>query len=290
VIVHSSAGSDEVKFVLKRLSELPTLPVALYRMLDALSDPRLSMAKISQTVSEDPALATKMLKLANSPYYGFQKEVRSVEHAMVLLGVETVKALALGVSIFNTFHDSSDLIGINKAGLWTHFLAVAFCAKQLASIARVSEPDAAFTSGLIHDIGRLALLRLFPSESVAVVEMIKDGGLSLPEAEERAFGLDHQAAGSFLARMWSLPDDLQDTIAFHHDRTALDKGDLVGAVYLAEKICKLRGLGWTGEVRVPEISDDELTQFRITSDQLEEVEKRLMEKQPEINEFFRSIW
>jgi len=289
-MAHSSARSDEVKFVLKRLSELPTLPAALYQMLDALSNPKLSMAKISRIVSQDPALASKMLKLANSPYYGFQREVRSVEHAMVLLGVETVKALALGVSIFNTFHDSSDLAGINKAGLWTHFLAVAFCARQFASVVQVSEPDAAFTSGLIHDIGRLALLRLFPSESVAVVEAIEDGELSLLEAEERAFGLDHQTAGSFLAKRWSLPDDLQDAIAFHHDRTALDKGDLVGAVYLAEKTCKLRGLGWTGEVRVPDITDDELTQFHITSDQLEEVEKRLMEKDPEFDEFFKSIW
>jgi len=290
VTTHSNVRSDKVKLVLKRLSELPTLPAALYQMLDALSNPKLSMARISRIVSQDPALTSKMLKLANSPYYGFQKEVRSVEHAMVLLGVETVKALALGVSIFNTFHDSSDLAGINKAGLWTHFLAVAFCAKELASVIDASEPDAAFTSGLIHDIGRLALLRLFPSESVAVVEAIEDGALSLVEAEERAFGLDHQAAGSFLAKTWSLPDDLQDAIALHHDRIALEKGDLVGAVYLAEKVCKLRGLGWTGEVSVPDITVEELTQFHMTSDQLKEVEERLMEKEPEFDEFFNSVW
>ena len=288
--MHPSGRSDEVRSVLKRLSELPTLPAALYRMLDALSDPKLSMGRISQIISEDPALTSKMLKLANSPYYGFQREVRSIDHAMVLLGVETVKALALGVSIFNTFHDSINLTGIDKAGLWTHFLAVAFCAHQLASTIQISEPDAAFTSGLIHDIGRLALLRLFPSESVGVVEMIKDGELSLLEAEERTFGLDHQAAGAFLAKRWGLPDDLRDAIAFHHDDAAFDKSDLVGAVYLAEKICKLRGLGWTGEVTVPDITGDELVQFHITSDQLEVVQGRLMEKEPEINKFFNSIW
>lgn len=287
---HSSARSDEVRSVLRRLSELPTLPAAFYRMLDALSNPKLSMVKISQVVSEDPALASKMLKLANSPYYGFQKEVRSVEHAMILLGVETVKALALGVSIFNTFHESSDLAGINRAGLWTHFLAVAFCARQLASVVQFTEPDAAFTSGLIHDIGRLALLRLFPSESVAVVEAIKDGELTLLEAEERAFGLDHQAAGSFLAGNWGLPDDLRDTVACHHDGAALDKGDLAGAVYLADKICKLRGLGWTGEVKIPEIPSDELDKFGITSEQLEQIEERLMVKEAKFNEFFKSIW
>ena len=289
-MVHSSVRSDDVKLVLKRLSELPTLPAAFYRMLDALSSPKLSMIKIAQVVSEDPALASKMLKLANSPYYGFQKEVRSVEHAMILLGVETVKALALGVSIFNTFHESSDLAGINRAGLWTHFLAVAFCARQLASAVQFSEPDAAFTSGLIHDIGRLALLRLFPSESVGVVETIQDGELTLLEAEEKAFGLDHQAAGSFLASNWGLPEDLQDMIACHHDRTALDKGELAGAVYLADRICKLHGLGWTGEVNIAEIPGDEFDQFSITSDQLAQIEERLMVKEDKINQFFNSIW
>ena len=290
MMTSASHHVNEIKLVLKRISELPTPPAALYKMLDALSNPKLSMARISQTVLEDPALSSKMLKLANSPYYGFQKEVKSVEHAMVLLGVETVKALALGVSIFNTFHDSSDLRGMNKAGLWTHFLAVGFCANQIATAAQMTVPDVAFTAGIIHDIGRLALLRLFPAESAAIIESIKNGELSLVEAEKETFGLDHQEAGAFLADYWGLPDELHDCIALHHNEAALEKGGITGAIYLADKICKRRQLGWTGEVITPEVSSDELAELRISPEQFAEIQKRLTEKEPYMQEFFKTIW
>ena len=288
-----TAGSHharEIKSVLSRLSELPTPPAALYKMLDALSNPKLSMARISKTVMEDPALSSKMLKLANSPYYGFQKEVMSVEHAMVLLGVETVKALALGVSIFNTFHNSTELKGVNKAGLWTHFLAVGLCAQLIAKAARMTAPDVAFTAGIIHDIGRLALLRLFPADSAAVVERLQNGELTLIEAEKEAFGLDHQEAGAFLADHWSLPEELHDCIALHHDEAALKKGRITGAIYLADKICKRRQLGWTGEVVTPELTSDELAALGLSSGQLAEVHERLTEKASYMQEFFKSIW
>ncbi|MBN1593643.1 MAG: HDOD domain-containing protein [Candidatus Coatesbacteria bacterium] len=286
----SARSASEVKLVLKRLSELPTLPAALYRMLDVLSDPKLSMAAISKIIAEDPSLTSKMLKLANSPYYGFQKEVRSVDHAMVLLGVETVKALALGVSIFNTFHDSVNMNGIDKAGLWAHFLAVAFCSREFSLIMNSVEPNSAFTGGLIHDIGRLALLRMFPSESVLVVGQTEQGGCSLLDAERDIYGIDHEEAGAFLAKTWGLPEDLQEAIAFHHDMSAFEKTELVHAVYMAERLCKLLELGWTGEPKPDDMRDEELRAAGIDRAQLDEVRDRILAREPEIKEFLKRLW
>lgn len=290
MIVLDTPRSRSTKFVLRKISELPTLPTAFYRMLDAMASPRTSMKDISLIVSEDPALTSKMLRLANSPYYGFQQKVLSIDQAMVLLGVETVKALALSVSVFNTFHDANELKGIDKPGLWTHFLAVALCSKEIAAKTRVCEEDIAFTAGIMHDIGRLALLRAFPSESVAIAERAKEGEVSLIAAEEEALGLDHQGAGGFLAEHWRLPRELQDVISSHHDKRALSLGPLAGGVYLSDKICQRLGLGWTGDVIIPEVSEEELNSVRMNGDKLTEVEKQLSEKEAYMKQFFDSIW
>jgi len=289
MIAEQTTQARRTKVVLRRISELPTLPAVVYRMLDALGNPRLSMGRIAEVVSEDPALATKVLRLANSPYYGFAGRVCSIEHAMVLLGLETVKALALGVSIFNTFHSVSRLEGINGAGLWTHFLAVAVSSKEVAAQSGQSQPEVAFTAGLVHDIGRLALLRLFPKECVAIIAQVKEDGTPLIAVEEEAFGLDHQMAGMYLAKRWRLPKELQNVMLSHHASPSPDRPRLVGIVHLSDQLCRKKGMGWTGDLSVEEIDEAAVTSVGLSLDALSAIEQRLSEHEAHIRDFWRTI-
>jgi len=275
--------------VLRGISELPTLPTVMYRMMEALNTPDLSLKKIVSIVLEDPAIASKILKLANSSYYGFQGEVRSIEHAIVLLGTEAVRSLALGSSVFNTIRCPADVSAVDTAGLWTHFLAVAVCSKEIASRSQICEADVAFTAGLIHDIGVLALLCLYPSEYCQIMEEAEAGETSFLQLEMQAFGLNHQDAGAYLASCWRLPEILQSSILHHHGHESIEKGKLEGTIYLADKICRSTHIGWAFTSTDVEILPDEIIRLGASSEQLDEVRCFVQEGREFICEFLDNI-
>ncbi|MEO8214441.1 MAG: GGDEF domain-containing protein, partial [Myxococcales bacterium] len=205
--------SPELQEKLERCSTLPTLPAVAIRVLQLCQSDDLDLAQIAATIGKDPALSAKVLRLVNSPVFGLRNDVRTVPHALALLGLNAVRTLALSFSLVR------DLRASQQAGLsayWKRSIIAAIAARELALAARFAAPDEAFLGALLQDIGILALGRGVGRDYEAVANAAGGDHERLAEFERTAFGADHAAVGAWLVGTWKLPEPLRYAIANSH--------------------------------------------------------------------------
>jgi len=200
--------------VIQEIEHLPTLPHVVMRVLSMAESPKISALELSKTM--DQSLAAKVLKMANSAYYGGRdRNINSILHAIVMVGFEAVKEIILTTSLFHTFHDARDVQALQP--LWQHSMECALIAKRLAWIYRYDSLDEAYLTGLTHDIGRLVIQQYFSDQYWEIEEKIK-AGKDLLEAEKEVLEMTHADIGGKIAERWGFPANLADSIAHHHDR------------------------------------------------------------------------
>ena len=205
---------DTIEQVIEQIEHLPTLPQVVMRVLAMAESPRISAIELSKAM--DQSLAAKVLKVANSAYYGGRgRNISSIHHAIMLVGFESVKEIILTTSFFHTFHDAQDVHALQP--LWQHSLECALIAKRLAWMYRYDSLDEAYLSGLTHDIGRLVIQQYF-SDHYREIEKKKEMGVEWLQAEKEVLDLTHAEIGGKIAERWAFPSPLVDTITHHHDR------------------------------------------------------------------------
>jgi len=226
------------------LKSLPPFPAVALQLLGLLDDDEVPMKKVVDLLKIDPALSAEILRVSNSALYGLSRRIDSVSHAIVVLGTEVVKRLALTVAL-GRFSQSF----IHNQGLrvcWDHSVATALVAEQLAQA--MDQPrDRAYTGGLLHDVGRLALLACYPVEYGNLFEVARENGFNELECERQLFDIDHCGAGEWLAHSWNLPTDFVEAIAHHHT-AELNDTSLLSIVTAANAIADAIGFG---VVRMP---------------------------------------
>ncbi len=200
--------------VIQQIEHLPTLPQVVMRVLAMAESPRISAIELSKAM--DQSLAAKVLKVANSAYYGGRgRNISSIHHAIMLVGFEAVKEIILTTSFFHTFHDAQDVQALQP--LWQHSLECALIAKRLAWMYRYDSLDEAYLSGLTHDIGKLIIQQYF-SDQYREIEKKKEAGVEWLEAEKEVLELTHAEIGGKIAERWAFPPNLVEAIGHHHDR------------------------------------------------------------------------
>lgn len=195
---------------------LPTLPGVAVKVLELTRDPQVSLSKLAQTVQNDPALATKVLKTINSSYYGLTVPCPSISRAMTLLGLSTVKSLVLGFSLVETTGKIKLDERFDLVAHWRRAVYSAAAARALALEIRVCDPDEAFLGGLVQDIGLLACFAALRDEFAATMATAPADHDELPAFERTTIGFDHAAVGEQLAQRWRLPPQLAESIGKHH--------------------------------------------------------------------------
>ncbi|HID22791.1 MAG TPA: HDOD domain-containing protein, partial [Planctomycetaceae bacterium] len=195
--------------------QLPSLPAVAVRLLELARDPESEIQEVVETIQTDPALTAKILKAANSSYFGFRSKVTSVDRAVPLLGTTVVTSLALGFSLTDQTTPAGPMYEHYHA-YWMQSLAQAAAADLLGKHARTAVECEFFLAGLLADIGRLAMLKTIAKEYVPVLEAAKDGLQTLHELEQEHLGYDHIEVGLELMRSWELPDPLLQSAALHH--------------------------------------------------------------------------
>ncbi|MCU0578777.1 MAG: HDOD domain-containing protein, partial [Desulfobacterota bacterium] len=199
----------------KSIRNLPTLPGVAMKILEAVRSEETSLNVIADILSKDPPLTAKILGLINSAFYRLPSKVTSISHAVKLLGIQTVKKVALSFSLVRSF--AGDPQGTFDYGkFWRDSLIAAVFSRLLAEKVLPAKVEDAFTLGLLHDIGVLALNVTMPKQYSLVIQEMALTGCPMPEAEERIIGFDHQDVGSFLTRSWDLPEIFFLPIARHH--------------------------------------------------------------------------
>jgi len=202
--------------LIRKAVDLPTLPAVIPRLIEVVEDERSSAQDLARVIMTDQSLTARILKLANSAFYGQLRKVSSVTQAVVLLGFDLVKSLVLGLSVFDALWGEEAKGSFERAKLWRHSLASALASHLVATWVKVRERETAFVAGLLHDIGRVALHRLFPREYQVVGELQALERCPVQEAETLVLGFDHAEAGGWLCDHWKLPPLLVNAIAFHH--------------------------------------------------------------------------
>ncbi len=203
--------------LVKGAGELVSLPQVFVRINQLVEDPHSTTADIAEAVNQDPAFTLRLLRIANSPFYGFSSRIETVSRAVTLIGINQVRNLALSTSIASTFAGLPNEL-VSMQNFWRHSL---YCALIARSLARCTEIDAEalFTAGLLHDVGELVIFNRHPEQARQALLLVLDSGDRLPvyQAEQQILGCDHAEVGGELARQWRLPAMLAECIAYHHD-------------------------------------------------------------------------
>ncbi len=216
-----SAAREQPPITLETLTgssqDLPSLPEVYLRVSEQLEDETSSVSQIGDTVQNDPAITTRVLKMVNSAYYGLPNQVSSVAQAVSLLGRERLKHILIG-SVLRGVFSTQDNPAFSMQAFWQHSIKTAIIARELArSIADVGEPEAMFTAGLLHDIGKLPLINRVPERMLAAEEYMIQKRVDILSAELNQIGITHTAVGETLMRQWGLPDLLIDCARNHHE-------------------------------------------------------------------------
>jgi putative nucleotidyltransferase with HDIG domain len=236
-----------------KLRDLPTPPLVVTELISSFGQADVSVGELAAKVSNDQALTAKTLRLANSSFYGLQCKVRTIEQAIAVLGLDSVRALVTSAGIIDNF--SGGGAAFDYAGFWRHAVGTALCAKSLARLAKCNQ-EFAFVSGLLHDIGRLVLITRFPAQYEAVIAHRGEADCDMLQAERAVLGLDHAVVGRALAEHWKFPLLIQRAIAHHHAPMAQDLGAIPSVVHAADAIVHALDLVGHADERVPAIAQD----------------------------------
>ena len=228
-----------VQQAVKKVTTLATLPEVTAKIIQTVEDPKSTASQLHKIVSHDPALVTRILKVVNSAFYGLPGQIASIERAIVLLGLNAVKNIAVAASLGQLFRGVKLCEGFTAKDLWTHCIAVGVVARDLAKQMKAPIADEAFLAGMIHDLGVLVSLQTNPEQLRQVCETVAATGRDFCEVEREVIGADHQMLGMALAEQWKFPRACQLVAGFHHRPEQLGDENrlLVSLVYLADTLC-----------------------------------------------------
>jgi putative nucleotidyltransferase with HDIG domain len=215
------------------LSKIPAFPPVAARLLGQLDDDSLEILEIAETIRGDPGLSAALLERANSPLFGFSHRIETVARAINMLGLSTVHRLTLTAVAHSFMKHGLKLVEFQRC--WRHTLATAFLASELAWACSMREEEA-YMAGLLHDIGRIALISAYADEYSIVLRRAEEETYDILELEREHFGVDHCELGRRLAESWNLPDPMRVAAGRHHDRPDSSEVDLLKLVQLA---CRL---------------------------------------------------
>jgi len=267
----------EIKRTLeRRIREIPTLPSVASKVMQILENPRSSAADVERVIMYDQAMATRVLKLVNSAYYGFPRRISTVSQAVVILGFVTVKNLILSISVADFFVMLGKTRIFNRAELWRHSVGTAVAARILARKAHFPQLEEVFMAGLLHDIGKVILDHYFPQEFAQVIQLAQEKKISIYEAELEVIGISHAVVGQWIADHWNLPQLLVEVINYHHQPFEnKDYWATTALVHVADIIARQARIGSGGDDVQPTIRPNVLEWLRIKDQDFQEVQKQL---------------
>lgn len=238
--------------VLKVIHRLPSLPTVVMELLASMDQEDVDVDTLAQKIAQDQALTAKTLRLANSSFYGRVREVNTMAEAIAILGFRTVRSVVTTAGLIQALnHTGAECVDLGP--FWRHAIAAAVCARELAPHLRTN-PDHAYTAGLLHDIGRLVLVTQFAERYTSVVAYRTQHDCSTLVAERHVLGIDHAAIGQALTSYWKFPTPMQWAVGQHHESNLAATEPLTLVVAAADAIVHALDLSMDPDAAVPELS------------------------------------
>jgi HD-like signal output (HDOD) protein len=274
------------KEIAAALDDLPTLPVVVSRVLEVVEDSGSSARDLVEIIQTDQAMAAKVIRVANSPYYGLRRRVTSISHAVVLLGFDTVRNLCLGVGVLRSFATAGVAGPLDLEGFWRHTVAVGMSARLLWQDIQTEACEEMFLAGLIHDMGRLAFLAIDPRDYALMMRRAQHSDTPMYEVEKAAFGGTHAELGALLCDRWGFGPILTMPVRHHHEIDGCPAEHAQGAagISLCDTLARRLEIGWTVDASAPKLEQKTFARLSMTREDADGFARRIDSMRPEIDE------
>lgn len=234
------ADSDKLKSkILQTLGDLPVMPQVVLKARQIMADVNSGIKDVVKVLETDQAFATKILKVANSAYYGMSGKIATIQHASVILGYKTIGELITLASCSGLLNRVLEGYGLGAGDLWRHSMSVGIGSKLIAGRKWPSLEETSFSAGLIHDAGKLVLDRYVMERKEDFDEFMEHGRETFMNAEQHIFGFNHAEFGFDVCKHWIIPDDISIAIKYHHTPSKSDKNELAYIIYAADAIVNM---------------------------------------------------
>lgn len=242
-----------VEEIVQDVSTIHSLPLFYSRLDETINHPRSSIASISKIISEDQGLTARILKLANSPLFGYFSKIETITQAITIIGVQQVRDLALAVSVMDVFKGiPKELITMEQ--FWRHSIATGLTARIIATSLRESNLERFFVAGILHDVGRLIMFVKLPDICMEMMEESRTKKRLLYQVERERLLFDHAEVGGNLLRRWKIPARIAEPVEFHHRcQRAEQYPRETSVLHIADLIAHALEIGGSGELFVPQL-------------------------------------
>jgi len=235
--------NEILKERVQNILQLPALPTIAVEVASLIDNPQTSVSKLTSVISADQVLTAKVLKIANSPFYGFQKKISTLDFAIMVLGFDSLKEILISISLISAFKKKQDKYFDSKE-FWEHSLASGIAARTLARQLGYRISGESFVAGLLHDIGILVTHQYFHEDYKRIVDAVTNGKSTFHDMEQAVLLSTHGEIGGWLAERWNLPEQLIEAIKFHHRPELAEKNpQLTALIHFVDYLCHKLGVG-----------------------------------------------
>ena len=272
--------------LIRQVQDLPSLPIAVTRVMQLTNDPKAGLSDVAHALASDQGLAARVLKLANSAYYGSSRRIGTVSEAVVILGMRTTRNLTLATSCQDMLEREVQGYFLPRGALWRHSLACAAAAQNLARRAHFRGTEEAFVAGLLHDIGKVVMSAYLKAEFAQVLTRVAKGRLTFSDAEREVLGFDDAEVGARLLERWNLPSTLVTAVRYHHAPSQAPESPLAALVHVADTICLNLGIGLGVDGMAYTLDPNALAMLHLTEDDFEQVASQTCDTLSEAGSIF----
>lgn len=237
-------GRVTMESIVEAVNDLPSLHHIVTKVMELTEDPDSTAQDINNVLNQDQGMTAKVLKMANSAFYGFPRRIGTVTDATILLGFKTIRSIVMAASVSDILSQEIKGYALENGELWRHSQCAAMAARLIGKKAKFARLDLAYTAALLHDIGKVILNSSMLEAYHDVVTRVNAGDISFIDAENLLIGFNHAIVGAKVVEKWNLPAELVEAIELHHniEKAEINK-KLTAIVHVADAICVSMGIG-----------------------------------------------
>jgi HD-like signal output (HDOD) protein len=270
--------------ILRHMKDLPPIPQTIFKAREIMANPDSDFKELANLFETDQAIAAKILKIANSPYYGYSGKITSIQRASVILGHKTLVELLTVIGTAGLLGNKLEGYWLDSGALWKHSLAVAFGSRIIANTIKPALSNDAFTSGLIHDVGKLILDQHVKERWELFQNFMDDGEHTFLDAEKKILDLDHAEVASEVCKKWNIPEPLTVAIRYHHHPSQSNGSELAYIVHVADAIAMMTSLGMGIDGTLYQMDDTAMEFLNLREENLNDIMGQVLEAVQKIAE------
>lgn len=282
--------SLNVRSRIEAIEDLPTLPIVVTQILQATKSLSTNANDVGDLISEDQALTVKVLKLVNSPFYGFPQKIKTITHAIVILGFSKVKNIVLAASVFGMAKQPKNTT-VDIRFLWEHALTTGIVCRQIAKYRNTGiDIEEMFVAGLLHDLGKVVLVCNLPDLCSGVSEVVRKKDCLFYEAEQELLDFGHDRIGVWLGEKWNLNPALLEGIKCHHEpEKARGDKEIAYTVHAGDIIARALDIGNGGDMKIPKLDAKVAEELQLTPEKIDKLMFEVLQEIEKAKDFFDLI-